>query len=312
MEHITVLLNESVDGLNIKHDGLYVDGTLGGGGHSLEIAKRLDMGRLICIDKDDYAHERAKERLAKYLDKITFVKNDFANIGEILDDRGVNAFDGMLLDLGVSSFQLDDSQRGFSYSKKAPLDMRMDRTGGISAYDVVNTYSEEDLANIIFKYGEERFSRRIAGAIVRKRGEKMIDTTTELADIVLAAIPKQSARGEAQHPARRTFQAIRIEVNSELAIIENSILEAFKRLSVGGRLAIITFHSLEDRIVKTTFVALAQGCKCPPDFPICVCNNKPKGKIITKKPILPSEEELSVNPRSRSAKLRIFEKILTK
>ena len=304
--HISVLLNECIDNLNIKPDGIYVDGTMGGGGHSLEIAKRLTTGRLICIDQDPNAHEAAGKRLAEYKDRITFVRDNFGNIRNILDSLGIEKIDGMLLDIGVSSHQLDEAERGFSYQQDAPLDMRMNPDKPFSAYDVVNGYDEDALDRVIFTYGEERWARRIAQFIVKERETKPIETTGELVDIIKKAVPK-GARKDGPHPAKRTFQAIRIEVNGELDVLQKAIDDVAERLSVGGRLCIITFHSLEDRIVKEAFRKQENPCICPPQFPVCVCGKKPLGRVITRKPILPSKEELEVNPRSRSAKLRVLE-----
>ena len=304
--HISVLLNECIDNLNITPDGIYVDGTMGGGGHSLEIAKRLTTGRLICIDQDPNAHEAAGKRLAEYKDRITFVRDNFGNIRNILDSLGIEKIDGMLLDIGVSSHQLDEAERGFSYQQDAPLDMRMNPDKPFSAYDVVNGYDEDALDRVIFTYGEERWARRIAQFIVKERETKPIETTGELVDIIKKAVPK-GARKDGPHPAKRTFQAIRIEVNGELDVLQKAIDDVAERLSVGGRLCIITFHSLEDRIVKEAFRKQENPCICPPQFPVCVCGKKPLGRVITRKPILPSKEELEVNPRSRSAKLRVLE-----
>lgn len=304
--HISVLLNECIDNLNIRPDGIYVDGTMGGGGHSLEIAKRLTTGRLICIDQDPNAHEAAGKRLAEYKDRITFVRDNFGNIKSILDSLGIEKIDGMLLDIGVSSHQLDEAERGFSYQQDAPLDMRMNPDRPFSAYDVVNGYDEDELNRVIFTYGEERWARRIAQFIVKERGAKPIETTGELVDIIKKAVPK-GARKDGPHPAKRTFQAIRIEVNGELEVLQRAIDDVAARLAVGGRLCIITFHSLEDRIVKEAFRKQENPCICPPQFPVCVCGKKPLGRVITRKPILPSKEELEENPRSRSAKLRVLE-----
>lgn len=304
--HISVLLNECIDNLNIRPDGIYVDGTMGGGGHSLEIAKRLTTGRLICIDQDPNAHEAAGKRLAEYKDRITFVRDNFGNIKSILDSLGIEKIDGMLLDIGVSSHQLDEAERGFSYQQDAPLDMRMNPDRPFSAYDVVNGYDEDELDRVIFTYGEERWARRIAQFIVKAREAKPIETTGELVDIIKKAVPK-GARKDGPHPAKRTFQAIRIEVNGELDVLQRAIDEVAARLAVGGRLCIITFHSLEDRIVKEAFRKQENPCICPPQFPVCVCGKKPLGRVITRKPILPSKEELEENPRSRSAKLRVLE-----
>ncbi|MBE6533623.1 MAG: 16S rRNA (cytosine(1402)-N(4))-methyltransferase RsmH [Ruminococcaceae bacterium] len=306
--HYSVLLSECMDGLNIKPDGIYVDGTAGGAGHSSEIAKRLDSGQLIAIDQDETAVAVATQRLGTLQKNTTVVRSNFCEIAKVCENLSIDGVDGVLLDLGVSSYQLDTAERGFSYSADAPLDMRMDNRKSLSAYTVVNTYSEQEIKKILFDYGEERFAPQIAAAIVRERNKKPIETTAELSDIVKYAIPS-AAREGGHHPAKRSFQAIRIEVNAELDVIEPAIRDAVSLLNVGGRIAIITFHSLEDRIVKQTFASLATGCTCPKNFPICVCGNKPKVKIITKKPILPSKEELEENPRSRSAKLRIAEKI---
>ena len=305
--HYSVLLQESVDGLAIKPDGIYVDCTLGGGGHSEAIASKLtDGGRLIAIDQDSAAIEASKVRLAPYADRIEFVRDNFRNVGEVLTGLGIEKIDGAVIDLGVSSYQLDTPERGFSYMHDAPLDMRMNPDAAFSAYEVVNTYSEAQLKKIIFEYSEEKFAPRIASKIVAAREIKPIETTYELVDIVKSAIPAK-AREDGPHPAKRTFQAIRIEVNSELSIIEPTLNALIYALGEGGRLSVITFHSLEDRIVKQTFKEAAKGCTCPPSFPVCVCGNKPKVKVITGKPILPSERELDENPRSRSAKLRVAE-----
>ena len=292
--------------MNIRPDGIYVDGTMGGGGHSLEIAKRLTTGRLICIDQDPTAHEAAGKRLAEYKDRITFVRDNFGNIADILDSLGIEKIDGMLLDIGVSSHQLDEAESGYSYQQDAPLDMRMNPDRPFSAYDVVNGYDEDELDRVIFTYGEERWARRIAQFIVKERENKPIETTGELVDIIKKAVPK-GARKDGPHPAKRTFQAIRIEVNGELEVLQRAIDDVAARLAVGGRLCIITFHSLEDRIVKEAFRKQENPCICPPQFPVCVCGKKPLGRVITRKPILPSKEELEENPRSRSAKLRVLE-----
>ncbi len=306
--HYSVLLNECLDGLDIKPDGIYVDGTAGGAGHSTQIAKRLDSGRLIAIDQDETAVAVATERLLATGKNTTVVRSNFCEIAKVLKELSIDGIDGLLLDLGVSSYQLDTAERGFSYNADAPLDMRMDNRKALSAYDVVNTYSEQELKKILFEYGEERFAPQIAAAIVRAREKKTIESTRELSDLIKYAIPS-SAREGGHHPAKRSFQAIRIEVNCELDVIEPAIRDAVALLNKGGRVAIITFHSLEDRIVKQTFASLASGCTCPKDFPICVCGNKPKVRVVNKKPILPSKKELDENPRSRSAKLRIAEKI---
>ncbi len=307
--HYSVLLGESVDGLNIKPDGIYVDCTLGGGGHSEAIASRLTGGgKLIAIDQDTAAIAASKKRLEKYSERIEFVRDNFRNVGDVLTRLGVDKIDGAVIDLGVSSYQLDTPERGFSYMHDAPLDMRMDPDAPLSAYEVVNTYSEDRLKKIIYDFSEERFAPRIAAKICAAREIKPIETTYELVDVIKLAIPAK-AREDGPHPAKRTFQAIRIEVNSELSIIEPTLDALIYALGEGGRLSVITFHSLEDRIVKQTFAKAASGCTCPKDLPICVCGNKPKVKVITHKPILPSEKELDENPRSRSAKLRIAEKL---
>lgn len=305
--HIPVLLNEVIEALAVRADGIYVDGTVGGGGHSREIARRLSAGRLIGIDRDESAVLAAKKALLPYSEKVTIVKGNFKDIKKILHSLNIEAIDGALLDLGVSSYQIDEAERGFSYMADAPLDMRMDQSADLSAYDVVNGYSLEQLARIIYEYGEERWGRRIAKFIVQRRAVKPIATTGELADIIDSAIPK-GARQQG-HPAKRTFQAIRIEVNGELAVLEQAVKDFADVLKPGGRLAVITFHSLEDRIVKRTFSALESGCTCPSDFPVCVCGRKPMVRIINKKPILPDNEEVSRNTRSKSAKLRVVEKI---
>jgi 16S rRNA (cytosine1402-N4)-methyltransferase len=307
-KHVSVLLNECLEGLNIKNDGIYVDCTLGGAGHSSHIVKRLDQGgRLIGIDQDKDALKAAGEKLRDF-NNVTFVHNNFTNIEEILDDLNIDGVDGILMDLGVSSYQLDTGERGFSYMQDAPLDMRMNRESKFSAYDIVNSYSLDELTKIIRDFGEEKFARRIAQFIVDRRSAKQIETTLQLVDIIKAAIPAK-ARREGPHPAKRTFQAIRIEVNKELDILDKAIEGSVSKLKPGGRLAIITFHSLEDRIVKNKFKDLENPCTCPSEFPICVCGKKPKLKIITRKPIEASEEEVEENPRSRSAKLRVAERI---
>lgn len=306
-KHISVLLDEVLEGLDIKENGIYVDCTLGGAGHSKEILKRLNSeGRLIGIDQDSDALKAASEKL-KDFSNVTYVHNNFTNITSILDELNVEAVDGILMDLGVSSYQLDTDERGFSYMKDASLDMRMNREEELSAYDVVNGYSEEDLYRIIREYGEEKFAKRIAQFITDRRKNNSIKTTLELVDIIKAAIPAK-ARREGPHPAKRTFQAIRIEVNKELEILDKAIEGAVRKLKKGGRLNIITFHSLEDRIVKNKFKELENPCTCPKEFPICICGKKSEIKIITRKPIEPSSEEVTNNPRSRSAKLRIAER----
>lgn len=303
--HISVLLNETIDFV-VKNSGVYVDMTLGGGGHSSEVLKRG--GYIIGIDRDVDAINAAGKTLAQINDNFTLVKSNFSDITNVLKNLNIEAVDGFIMDLGVSSHQLDEADRGFSYMNDAPLDMRMDKSGDIDAAEVVNTYTEDELFTVIMKYGEERWAKRIAQFIVNARGEKPIETTGELVSIIKAAIPK-GARADGPHPAKRTFQAIRIEVNGELRILENTIKDAVSLLKVGGRIGIITFHSLEDRIVKNTFASLAKGCVCPPEFPVCTCGILPQIKIITRKPVVPTEEELAVNPRARSAKLRVAEKI---
>ena len=306
--HRSVLLYECMDGLDIKPDGVYVDGTAGGGGHSSQIAKRLTSGRLIAIDRDEAAIRAAGERLSEFGERATVVRSNFYELARVCEQMNIEGIDGLLLDLGVSSHQLDTPERGFSYMSDAPLDMRMDKRDGLTAFDIVNGYTEERLKKILYEYGEERFSASIAAAIVRERQKKAIESTLELSNIIKYAMPPQAREG-GHHPAKRSFQAIRIEVNGELAVIEPTIRDAARLLHRGGRIAIITFHSLEDRIVKQAFASLAEGCTCPRSFPVCVCGNKPTLKVITKKPILPSSEELEENPRSRSAKLRVAEKL---
>lgn len=308
-EHTSVLLHECIEGLNVFPTGIYVDGTLGGAGHSLEICKRLGQkGRLIGIDQDENAIAVGKERLSPYGDRVIIVRNNFVDIKNVLNQIQIAKVDGILLDLGVSSHQLDEGSRGFSYQNNADLDMRMDQRNQLSAKVIINEYSAEELYSIIKEYGEERWAKRIAQFIIEARKNKEIHTTFELVDIIKKAIPKK-ARMNGPHPAKRTFQAIRIEVNQELKILRQAIEDMIGVLNPGGRLCIITFHSLEDRIVKHTFKKLESPCTCPPDFPVCVCNKKPSVRIITRKPILPSDEEIEGNPRSRSAKLRIAEKI---
>ncbi len=306
--HRSVLLDECIEGLAIQPNGIYVDGTAGGGGHSSEIASHLTDGRLIAIDQDETAVAAASERLARFGERATVVRNNFCELDTVCRELSIDGIDGLLLDLGVSSYQLDTPERGFSYNADAPLDMRMDKRKSLSAYEVVNEYSEAELKKILFEYGEERYSAAIAAAIVRERQKHPIESTAQLSDIIKYSIPP-AAREGGHHPAKRSFQAIRIEVNRELDVIEPAIRDAVRLLRSGGRIAIITFHSLEDRIVKQTFADLARGCDCPKDFPICVCGRKPVVKLISKKPILPSAQELEENPRSRSAKLRIAEKI---
>lgn len=305
--HISVLLDECIEGLRIKPDGIYVDGTLGGAGHSSEIAKRLTTGRLIGIDRDLVALKAAGERLMPFADRVTLVHSNFCEIAQVLKDLNINGVDGILLDLGVSSPQLDDGSRGFSYMADAPLDMRMNSEDTLSAYDVVNTWSYEELRRILFDYGEERYAPKIASAVCKKREEKTIETTLELVDVIRGAMPAQALR-EKQHPAKRSFQAIRIAVNDELGSVEKVMKDAIPCLNPGGRLAVITFHSLEDRIVKTAMAGAAKGCTCPPSFPVCVCGKKPQVHVITRKPIVSTDAELERNPRARSAKLRVCEK----
>ncbi len=306
--HVSVLLWECIDGLNIKPDGTYVDGTLGGAGHSGEIVKRLTTGRHIGIDRDPIALKAAGQRLEPYKEKVTLVHSNFCEIRQVLDDLDIEGVDGILLDLGVSSPQLDDGERGFSYMVDAPLDMRMNNEDSLSADTVVNTWSYEELKRILFEYGEERYAPKIAAAICSRREQAPIRTTLELVDIIRSAMPAAALR-EKQHPAKRSFQAIRIAVNDELGSVEKVMRDAIPKLNKGGRLAVITFHSLEDRIVKNAMVNASKGCTCPPNFPVCVCGKKPQVKIITRKPIVSTEEELERNPRARSAKLRICEKL---
>ncbi len=306
--HVSVLLEECIDGLNIKPDGIYVDGTLGGAGHSRRIAEKLTTGRLIGIDRDPIALKAAGERLAPFGDRVTLVHSNFCRIAEVLDELGIEGVDGVLLDLGVSSPQLDDGDRGFSYMVDAPLDMRMDSGDVMTAQTIVNTWSYEELRRILFDYGEERYAPQIASAICRRRETKPIETTLELVDVIRSAMPAAALR-EKQHPAKRSFQAIRIAVNDELGAVRKVMEAAIPKLNPGGRLAIITFHSLEDRIVKNGMNDAAKGCTCPPNFPVCVCGKKPQVKIISRKPIVSGDEELERNPRARSAKLRICEKM---
>ncbi len=305
--HVSVLLNECIEGLDIKPDGIYVDGTMGGAGHSTEIVKKLKDGILIGFDQDINAINTAKDRLKPYGDRVRLVHSNFENIKSEIEKLGIEKIDGLLLDLGVSSHQLDEAERGFSYMQDAPLDMRMDNRMKMGAKEVVNGYSQKELERIIKEYGEENWAARIAQFIVESREEKEIETTLELVDIIKRAVPKK-ARMDGPHPAKRTFQAIRIEVNRELDVIERTINDAVSIMNKGGRICIITFHSLEDRIVKNAFKELAKSCICPPELPMCMCDKKSEVKIITRKPILPSSEEIEVNPRSRSAKLRIAQK----
>ncbi len=307
-KHEPIMIKEVIEGLQIDKDGIYLDGTLGGAGHSIEIVKRLDRGKLIGVDQDTDALEASSKRLEAYKDNVILVHNNYENIDKILEDLAIDGLDGILLDIGVSSYQLDQGDRGFSYHQDARLDMRMDTSREFSAWNIVNEYSEEDLEYIIWNYGEDSWARRIAKFIVEERKEKSIDTTLELVEVIKKAIPKK-VRMEGGHPARQTFQAIRIEVNDELEVLKNSIDKMVKALKKGGRLAIITFHSLEDKIVKDKFRDLNNDCTCPPDFPICVCDKERQVKIITRKPLVASKKELEENTRSRSAKLRIAEKI---
>ena len=306
--HVSVLLRECIENLNIRPDGIYLDGTLGLGGHSVEIASRLTTGTLIGIDRDETAIERAGRRLAPFGDRVRLVHGNFADTAEILDTLDVLAVDGMLFDLGVSSPQLDEAQRGFSYMADAPLDMRMDESESLSAYELINGSSEERLARILWDYGEERYARRIARAIVEARQEKPVESTQELVALIKSAMPAAALR-EKQHPAKRSFQAIRIAVNDELGAVSRLMETAPDRLRVGGRLCVISFHSLEDRIVKQGIAARENGCTCPREAPVCTCGFVRTLKSVTRKPILPSEEELQANPRSRSAKLRVAERV---
>ena len=308
--HYSVLLNETIENLNIKPDGIYVDGTLGGGGHAYQVASRLsEKGRLIGIDQDADAIAAAGERLKEFGDKITIIRSNYANMKAELHRIGVEKVDGIVLDLGISSFQLDTPERGFTYrDENAPLDMRMDDRQSLTAKDIVNGYSEMDLYRIIRDYGEDKFAKNIAKHIVQERAKKPIETTGELTEIIRASIPMK-VQVTGGHPAKRTFQAIRIELNKELEVLQNNLDDMIDLLNPGGRICIITFHSLEDRIVKTNFKRNENPCTCPSDFPVCVCGKKSKGKVVTRKPILPSEEELEVNSRSKSAKLRVFERV---
>ena len=306
--HVSVLLEECIQGLNIKPEGIYVDGTLGGAGHSSRIAAKLTTGKLIGIDRDEVALAAAGERLAQFGDRVRLVHSNFCELDSVLEELEIPGVDGILLDLGVSSPQLDDGSRGFSYMVDAPLDMRMDATDALNAYTVVNTWPYEELKRILFEYGEERYAPQIASSICKRREQAPIETTLELVEVIRSAMPAAALR-EKQHPAKRSFQAIRIAVNDELNSVARVMEAAIPRLNPGGRLAVITFHSLEDRIVKNAMAAAAKGCTCPPSFPVCVCGKKPKVKLITRKPIVSGEEELERNPRARSAKLRICEKL---
>ena len=306
--HVSVLLHEAVEALNVRPEGIYLDGTLGGAGHSAEIAKRLVSGTLIGVDRDPKALAAASERLAPWADRVKLVHGNFRDLEAILDGLGIDAVDGILLDLGVSSPQLDEAERGFSYMADAPLDMRMDPSDPLTAWEIVNGWPREELRRILFAYGEERYAPLIAAAIERRREQTPIESTLELAEIIRSAMPQKALR-EKQHPAKRSFQAIRIAVNDELGAVDSVMGQAIRRLKPGGRLAVITFHSLEDRIVKNAMAEAAKGCTCPPEFPVCVCGKKPTVKLIAKKPITASEEELETNPRARSAKLRVAEKL---
>ncbi|MBQ1409775.1 MAG: 16S rRNA (cytosine(1402)-N(4))-methyltransferase RsmH [Oscillospiraceae bacterium] len=306
--HVSVLLDESIEALHIRPDGIYLDGTLGGAGHSSEIAKRLTTGILIGVDRDPKALAAAAERLAPWRDRVQLVHSNFRELDTILDELGIRGVDGILLDLGVSSPQLDEASRGFSYMADAPLDMRMDPSDPLTAWELVNTWPQEELRRILFTYGEERYAPLIAAAIVRRREQVPIDTTLALVDVIRNAMPQKALR-EKQHPAKRSFQAIRIAVNDELGAVDSVMSRAIDRLNPGGRLAVITFHSLEDRIVKNAMAEAARGCTCPPEFPVCVCGKKPRLKLVARKPITAGEAELEQNPRSRSAKLRVGERI---
>ncbi len=306
--HVSVLLEECIDALNIRPDGIYVDGTLGGAGHSTRIAQKLTTGRLIGIDRDRVALEAAGERLQPYGDRVTLVHANFCQMQQVLNERNIDGVDGILLDLGVSSPQLDDGARGFSYMADAPLDMRMNRDDALTAHTIVNTWPQEELKHILYTYGEERYAPQIAAAICRRREENPIETTLQLVDVIRAAMPSAALR-EKQHPAKRSFQAIRIAVNDELGAVEQVMKQAVSLLNPGGRLAVITFHSLEDRVVKQAMAEAAKGCTCPPEFPVCVCGKKPQVRLVNRKPIQSGETELQENPRARSAKLRVCEKI---
>lgn len=307
-KHISVLLNETIDSLNIKPDGIYVDGTLGGGGHSLKICEKLgEKGRLIGIDQDMDAIEAATKRLRDYGDKVTIVHSNYLDIDSVLSDLSIGGVDGIVLDLGVSSYQLDNAERGFTYREDTALDMRMDQSSNLTAKDIVNNYSEQELYRVIRDYGEDGFAKNIAKHIVRARQEKPIETTGELNEIIKAAIPAKVRKGQG-HPSKKTFQAIRIELNKELEVLENSLDKMIELLNPGGRLCVITFHSLEDRIVKNIFRKNMNPCICPPEFPVCTCGRKPAGKVLTRKPIIPDENELNENKRAKSSKLRVFEK----
>ncbi len=306
--HKSVLLDESIDALQIKPDGIYVDGTLGGGGHSYEICRRLsEKGRLIGIDQDAAAIEAATRRLEEFKDRVTIVRSNYCNMRSELGKLGITSVDGVILDLGVSSYQLDTAERGFTYREDAPLDMRMDQRQSLTARDIVNEYSEMELYRIIRDYGEDKFAKNIAKHIVNARKEKALETTGELIHVIKAAIPMK-VRATGGHPAKKTFQAIRIELNRELEVLENSLEDMVEMLNDGGRISVITFHSLEDRIVKTKFRYLENPCTCPKEFPVCVCGQRPKGRVVTRKPIVPSAEEIEENSRAKSSKLRVFER----
>lgn len=307
-KHVSVLLNECIEGLAVKPDGIYVDGTLGGAGHAFHVCEKLsEKGQFIGIDQDEAAIRTSTERLQPFGDRVHLVRSNYVNVKQVVKELQIDKVDGILLDLGVSSYQLDTKERGFSYMADAPLDMRMDQSRDFTAKDLVNSYPEEKLYEIIKHYGEERYAKSIARNICRKRQEKEIETTGELVDIIKSSMPAKAKNGKG-HPAKRTFQAIRIELNHELDVLQDALKDMVDLLNPGGRLCIITFHSLEDRIVKNFFRKMENPCTCPPDFPVCVCGKKPKGKVITRKPILPGEEELEINSRSKSAKLRIFER----
>ena len=308
LTHRPVLLRECLEGLAIRPEGTYLDGTLGRGGHAREIAARLTTGRLLCIDRDQAALDAARERLAGVWDRVTLIHGNFGDLAQILDSRGLTGLDGMLFDLGVSSPQLDGRDRGFSYRLDAPLDMRMDRSEALTAYAVVNQWPQEELKRILRQYGEERYAPQIAAAIVKSRALRPIGTTLELVEVIRGAMPARALR-EKQHPAKRSFQAIRIAVNDELGAVDRMLRAAAPRLAPGGRLCVISFHSLEDRLVKNGLAEFARGCTCPPDFPVCVCGKKPAVKLVSRKPILPTEQEIAENPRARSAKLRVAEKL---